>query len=85
MFMSTGYTCNDSLEASGRGNKCAKHVSFAQAVLPAQLLRATLGQPLAIRLHQPACGAPQGRSSTHQFSPRRPNSATLPVSFSIAP
>src|SRR5208282_1127329 len=38
--------------------------------LPAHLLRATLGQPFAIRLHQPAGGVHQGRSSTHQFGPR---------------
>src|SRR5258708_28718024 len=34
------------------------------------LLRATLGQPLTIRLRQPACCVHQGRSSTHQFSAR---------------
>ena len=38
--------------------------------LPAHLLRATLGQPFTIRLHQPACCVHQGRSSTHQFSSR---------------
>ena len=38
--------------------------------LPAHLLRATLGQPLTIRLHQSACCVHQGRSSTHQFSSR---------------
>src|ERR1700730_16613727 len=39
-------------------------------LLPAHLLRATFGQPLTIRLHQPACCVHQGRSSTHQFSSR---------------
>jgi hypothetical protein len=38
--------------------------------LPAYLLRATLGQPLAIRLHQPAGGVHQGCSSTYQFGSR---------------
>src|ERR1700675_3227450 len=40
------------------------------AQLPAHLLRATLGQSLTIRLHQPACCIHQGRASTHQFSSR---------------
>src|ERR1700694_2033911 len=38
--------------------------------LPAYLIRATLGQPLAIRLHEPPCGVHQGCSSTDQFRPR---------------
>src|SRR6267142_4422824 len=38
--------------------------------LPAHLLRATLGQPFPIRLHQPTCCVHQGRSSTYQFSSR---------------
>jgi hypothetical protein len=42
----------------------------SRAQLPAHLPRATLGQPLPIRLHQPACCVHQDRSSTHQFGPR---------------
>src|SRR5580700_2218417 len=38
--------------------------------LLAHLIGATLGQSLAIRLHQPPCCVHQGRSSTHQFRPR---------------
>src|SRR5882724_2013231 len=50
--------------------------------LPAHLLRATLGQPFTIRLHQPACCVHQGRSSTHQFS-SRPDYRQMDLRFRV--
>src|SRR5271169_4324749 len=48
-----------------------RHQNLAQlraqslSQLLAHLIRATLGQSLAVRLHEPPCGVHQGRSSTH--------------------
>src|ERR1700680_3877259 len=60
---------SDSISLSN-GSRTSRNSMLNAAASSRLLLRATLGQPLTIRLYQPARCVHQGRSSTHQFSSR---------------
>jgi len=62
---------SDSISFGAAASRTSRNSAFNPAPSSRSPAACHLGQPLAIRLHQPACCVHQGRSSTHQFARAR--------------